>query len=306
MKTNKQSARYPFFIFIAIFAVIAVLLIVIVRAGSDTVAIDVTNESLSVADEAAYGSEFIEFKEAQTDDGPSPIPGRKLLWSDEFNYSGEPNPAYWSYEVGKVRNDEAQYYTDNRRENARVEDGNLVVEARKEDYKGSKYTSASVISLDKYEFTYGRLEFRAKFTAARGTWPALWTLGGYKWPIDGEIDVMENIGFNPKDVFQAVHKGTSSNKTSKGQFFDKKINTSDYNIYAIEWTKDKIDFYINGDKNFTVKGDLSDPTNWPFTKDQFIIMNIAIGGGWGGQQGIDDSTFPHFMHVDYVRVYESL
>lgn len=317
-KTNKQLTHYRFFIFIAIFALIAVLIVLVVRAGSGAIVVDVANDDLSIVDATAYGGESIEFKEAQTspDPIPSPIPGRKLLWSDEFDYTGEPNPEYWSYEVGRVRNNELQYYTDNRRENARVEGGNLVIEARKESYEGASYTAANVISKDKYEFKYGRLEFRAKFTAAKGSWSALWTMGHdfpeNNWPRNGEMDVMENIGFQPNEVFQAVHAGPNwwdkeeKQKYSHGTFYKNKFDTSKYNTYAIEWTDKKIDFFVNDDKHFTHNRIAGEDFKWPFAKDHYILMNIAVGGDWGGQQGVDDSAFPHSMQVDYVRVYEPL
>ena len=242
-------------------------------------------------------------------DAPQSFEGRQLLWSDEFNYTGAPNPEFWGYEEGNVRNNEAQYYTVDRRENARVEGGNLVIEARKEDYKGSKYTSASVVSVGKYEFLYGRLEFRAKFTTGRGTWPALWTLGtdpGIRtWPLSGEIDVMENVGFAPNTIHQGFHRGEQGGRSNGRNSKVTGINVGEFNTYALEWTPDRLELYVNGKLNGSYAREAGGAAVWPFVDNpNYILMNFAIGGGWGGQQGIDDSSFPHRMEVDYVRVFE--
>ncbi len=137
----------------------------------------------------------------------------KLVWSDEFNYSGLPDPEKWNYEVGYLRNQELQCYTANRLENARVEDNRLIIEARREEWQGFQYTSASLHTLGKHGWLYGRFEVRAKLPPARGTWPAIWTLGTnidtIDWPGCGEIDIMEYVGFEPgaKGIYGNVHYG---------------------------------------------------------------------------------------------------
>lgn len=246
----------------------------------------------------------------------------KLAWSDEFDKDGKPDSAKWAYEEGYVRNDEAQYYTKDRSENARVENGNLVIEARKERFvlekdapsrKGrgfADYTSASLTTRGKASWTYGKIEVRAKLPGARGTWPAIWMLGSNidktGWPACGEIDIMEFVGYEPGVVHSNVHTQGFNHKHGNGR--GQKLALADaserFHAYAVEWTPKALDFFVDGKKFFTCANDGSGVDSWPFDAPQYLILNLAIGGAWGGMKGIDDSRFPQQMLVDYVRIYQ--
>ncbi len=249
----------------------------------------------------------------------------KLVWSDEFDKPGQPDPAKWGYEEGFLRNNERQYYTRDRRENARVENGMLVIEARKERFKlpagdsrgkrtkgrqYAEYTSASLTTLNKASWTYGRIEVRAKLPTGRGTWPAIWTLGADKrkvgWPACGEIDIMENVGFDPDLIHGNIHTKSYNHvqHTNKGSKITIAKPYQDFHVYAVEWRPDRIDFFVDKSKYFTFRNEGKGEAAWPYDKPQYLILNIAIGGDWGGQKGIDDSIFPQRMYIDYVRVYQ--
>jgi DUF1680 family protein/beta-glucanase (GH16 family) len=253
----------------------------------------------------------------------------KLVWSDEFDEPGLPNPARWSYETGFIANNEAQFYTSARKENARVENGMLIIEARKERWnnpfydparkasgrgrrnvEAAEYTSARLTTRGKAAWTYGRIEVSAKLPAGRGTWPAIWMLGTNireaGWPACGEIDIMENVGFEPGVIHANIHtkKYNHVAKTNKGD----KISIADaseaFHVYAVDWDAKQMDFFVDGQKYLTYHNEGSGPAAWPYDKDQFLILNLAIGGDWGGQKGIDDSIFPQQLVVDYVRVFQ--
>ena len=251
----------------------------------------------------------------------------KLVWSDEFNEPGLPNAAKWDYETGFIRNNEQQYYTRERKENARVEDGMLIIEARKEQWKNpdydpagkakgkgrrsrefADYTSASLTTRGKASWTYGRIEVRAKLPAGRGTWPAIWMLGTNRqvgWPACGEIDIMEFVGFEPGIIHANIHTKKYNHvlKTGKGD----KITIADaseaFHVYAVEWRPDRLDFFVDNQKYFTFNNEGTGADVWPYDKEQYLILNLAIGGAWGGQKGIDDGIFPQRYCLDYVRVY---
>lgn len=234
----------------------------------------------------------------------------QLIWSDEFNYSGFPDSTNWVFEEGMKRNNEAQYYTKQRKENAWVENGNLIIEARKENFKNAKYTSASIQTNGKREFLYGRIEMRAKMPLGRGTWPALWLLGtnikDVGWPKCGEIDILEYVGFDSLQIYANINTNAYNHllKTGKGKGLIVEKPWDTYHVYAIEWTPEKIDFYCDSTKYFTFENDLKgDDNTWPFDKPHFLILNLAIGGSWGGEKGIDDSHFPHKYYIDYIRYY---
>ena len=235
-------------------------------------------------------------------------PGLALVFSDEFETAGSLDPAKWGYEIGHIRNDEAQYYT-SRPENVRVEGGMLVIEARKEAYQGYGYTSASVNTLGRFEPRYGRIEVRAKLPTGVGTWPAIWMLGTnlakVGWPACGEIDVMENVGFDPLLVHASIHT-TAYNHTIGTQ---KTASTTvadpaDFHVYAADWYPDRIEISADGVVYFTFRNEGTGTSTWPFDQPQYLLINLAIGGSWGGQRGIDDARFPHRYLVDYVRAYE--
>lgn len=235
----------------------------------------------------------------------------QMVWSDEFNYSGLPDSSKWEYEVGKVRNKEAQYYTKARLKNARVENGSLVLEAHKETYEDMDFTSASIHTRNTQEFLYGRIEARAKVPVGVGTWPAIWTLGinihDAGWPLCGEIDILENVGFNPKTVHANIHTTAYNHAlgTNKGDSAHIQNPANEFHNYAVEWTPDRIDFFLDSVNYFSFENDqLNKPETWPFNKPQYLILNLAVGGMWGGMKGIDSTLFPHKYYVDYVRYYK--
>ncbi len=246
----------------------------------------------------------------------------KLAWSDEFDKDGKPDSAKWTYEEGYVRNDESQYYTKDRSENARVENGNLVIEARKDHVALGKdapsrkgrdfadYTSASLTTRGKASWTCGKIEVRAKLPEARGTWPAIWMLGdnidSVGWPACGEIDIMEFVGYEPGIVHANVHTRGFNHMRGNGR--GEKLALPDasdrFHVYAVEWTPKALEFFVDGKKFLTCANDGSGVDSWPFDAPQYLILNLAIGGAWGGTKGIDDSRFPQQMLVDYVRIYQ--
>jgi len=243
---------------------------------------------------------------------PPPSGGeRALVFLDEFDTPGSPDPSRWAYDLGYIANQEAQYYT-SRSENVRIEDGVLVIEARREPWAGYAYTSGRVKTQGLFQFTYGRVEVRAKLPTGRGTWPAIWMLGTsiqrVGWPACGEVDVMENVGFDPLTIVASVHTaaynhvaGTHRNGTLT---VERPSPSEDFHVYAVEWSPDRVEAFVDGRSYFTFENEGTGERTWPFDQPQFLILNLAIGGTWGGQQGIDESLFPHRMLVDYVRVYQ--
>lgn len=241
----------------------------------------------------------------------------RLVWADEFNYTGLPDPKKWDYDVGGEGwgNKELQFYTARRKENARVEDGHLIIEARKEPWEGREYTSSRLVSRGKGDWTYGRFEVRAKLPSGRGTWPAIWMLptgwsyGG--WPSSGEIDIMEHVGFDADVVHTSVHTQSYNHKinTQKTERIKVPTSRSQFNVYAVEWTPEEIRGYVNDQHFFTFRNErLTNPAadyrQWPFDKPFHLLLNLAVGGTWGGQDGVDPSIWPQRMEIDYVRVYQ--
>ena len=242
----------------------------------------------------------------------------EIVWADEFDYSGLPDSEKWGFDVGGHGwgNRELQYYTDGREENARVENGNLVIEARRENWKGHEYTSSRLISKSKAAWTYGRFEVRAKLPSGRGTWPGIWllparkTYGDGDWPDNGEIDIMEHVGFDPDIIHASIHTRAyhhSINTHKTGKIHLQKARTG-FNVYAVEWTPEEIRSYVNEQHYFTFRNErLTDPAadykQWPFDKPFYLILNISVGGTWGGARGVDESIWPQRMEIDYVRVY---
>lgn len=234
--------------------------------------------------------------------------GWALVFADEFDKPGAPDPAKWDYERGYIRNKEAQFYT-SRPENVRVEDGHLVIEGRQEPYEGYQYTSASINTRGRFEFLYGRVEVRAKLPAGRGAWPAIWTLGTnrgeVRWPACGEIDIMENVGFDPLRIHASVHTAAYNHVagTQKTAIVEVDDPSKDFHVYAMEWRPERIDVFMDGKKYFTFANEGTGNDAWPFDKPQYLLINLAIGGMWGGQKGIDAGSFPQRYLVDYVRIY---
>lgn len=246
-----------------------------------------------------------------------PPPEWQLVWSDEFEEEGLPDPEKWGYDVGGHGwgNNELQYYTEARLENARIEDGRLIIEARREAMEGMEYTSARLVSREKGDWKYGRFEISAKLPSGRGTWPAIWMLptewryGG--WPESGEIDIMEHVGYDPDVVHATVHTAAFNHTqgTQVGNSIVVDDARTDFNVYAVEWTPIDIRAFVNDEHYFTFENErLSNPEadhrHWPFDQPFHLLMNIAVGGDWGGAQGVDETIWPQRMEVEYVRVYQ--
>lgn len=247
---------------------------------------------------------------AQAAQGPEATFESTPAWRDEFDYTGRPDPAKWGYDLGGDGwgNDELQQYTD-RIDNASVGDGVLSIVARKEPLAGRDYTSARLVSKGKGDFLHGRFEVRAKLPPGRGTWPAIWMLptdwayGG--WPRSGEIDIMEHVGFDPGVVHVSVHTGAYHHTIGTQKTAIKPVAnaTTDFHRYRVDWTPRTIRGYIDDGQVFEFANEGTGAAVWPFDKRFHLLLNIAVGGGWGGQMGVDDSIFPARMEIDYVRVY---
>jgi beta-glucanase (GH16 family) len=249
---------------------------------------------------------------ARAPQAPTPTSGPidwTLVFADEFDTAGALDPAKWGYELGYIRNNEKQYYT-SRSENVRAEGGNLVIEGRKEAHQGYGYTSASINTLGRFEFTYGRVEVRAKLPTGNGAWPAVWMLGTNRaqvgWPTCGEIDIMENVGFDPLRIHGSVHTAAYNHTigTQKTGTVTVANPSEGFHVYAMEWYADHIDVFVDGQKYFTFANEGTGARTWPFDKPQYLLINLAIGGSWGGQKGIDDARFPQRYLVDYVKIYQ--
>lgn len=240
-----------------------------------------------------------------------PAPPLKLVWADEFDYTGLPDTTKWSYDVGGHGwgNNELQYYTDRRWDNAHVENGHLIIEARKENYHNSQYTSARLVTKGKGDWKYGRIEVRARIPKGRGTWPAIWMLASttpLKWPDDGEIDIMEHVGFDQGRVHGSVHTkkynhviGTQKTATTMAPDCSEK-----FHVYSVTWNANNVRVAVDSTTFFTFSNEHSGYAAWPFDNPMHLLLNIAVGGNWGAQKGIDSTIYPVRMEVDYVRVYQ--
>ncbi|MDP2887726.1 MAG: glycoside hydrolase family 16 protein [Bacteroidota bacterium] len=236
----------------------------------------------------------------------------QLVWSDEFNYDGLPDASKWSYDVGGGGwgNSEAQYYTNARLQNAEVKAGYLHINAIKEDFEGKKYTSARLVTKTKGDWTYGRIEVRAKLPEGIGMWPAIWmlptdwTYGG--WPVSGEIDIMENLGYLPYFIVATAQTQTYNHvlETHKNAIIAILDCYSEFHNYILEWEASEIRVYVDSKLYFTFKNQGTGFMAWPFDKRFHLLLNIAVGGTFGGPLGIDDRIFPQSMVIDYVRVYQ--
>jgi len=235
----------------------------------------------------------------------------KLVWSDEFDYTGLPDSTKWTAETGGHGwgNNELQYYTTGRKENARVENGMLTIETRKENWDNMKYTSARLITKGKGDWQYGKVDVKARLPRGRGTWPAIWMLASatpLKWPDDGEIDIMEHVGFNHGAVHGSIHTKKFNHIIGTQKTDTIKVNdcSENFHLYSVEWDKDSLKVAVDGNFFFRFANERSGYDAWPFDNKMHLLLNIAAGGNWGGQQGIDDSIWPQRMEVDYVRVYQ--
>ncbi len=234
----------------------------------------------------------------------------ELVWSEEFNYSGLPDSSKWGYETGYIRNNEKQYYTYKRSENARVEGGMLVIESRKENWKGFQYTSASINTLGKDSFPVNtRTEIRAKLPKGKGIWPALWMMGTdiktVDWPACGEIDIMEYLGRTPGVIYSTFHwqnalRSDSALHLSKGDSTRYNDATENFHVYGVERTADKLSFFVDDKYFFEFKADSTVKSNL-FQHPFYLLINTAVGGDWG--RDVDPAIFPQKFYVDWVRVF---
>ena len=239
----------------------------------------------------------------------------RTVWADEFETDGAPDPARWRDEAGGHGwgNRELQFYTEGRRENARVENGVLIIEARREPWQDRMYTSARLNS--RQGWTYGRIEARAKLPRGRGTWPAIWMLpvqGVYAkggWPDNGEIDIMEHVGFDPGVVHASVHTRAYNHvdRTQRSERIAVAGAQDAFHVYAVEWTAQEIRAFVDERPYFTFRNErLHDPAadwrQWPCDREFRLLLNVAVGGNWGGQKGVDETIWPQRLEIDYVRV----
>jgi len=235
-----------------------------------------------------------------------------LVWSDEFGQAGLPDASKWSYDVGGggFGNSELQYYTEARSENASVANGVLSITARKEAFDKNAYTSARLVTRGKGDWLYGKVEVKAKLPKGRGMWPAIWLLptdweyGG--WPASGELDIMENVGYDSTCINSNIHTQAYNHTigTNKGDKVYLVDPWDTWHVYKLEWYADSVSYWVDDTHIFSFKKENTGYTTWPFDKRFHLILNIAVGGSWGGAKGVDDSRFPQTMQVDYVRVYQ--
>ncbi len=232
-----------------------------------------------------------------------------LVWQDEFNQDGAPYTSNWGYNTGTGDNgwgnNESQYYT-NRLDNAKVENGVLKITAIKEVYQGSSYTSARLLTAGKFDFTYGRIDVRAKLPVGGGVWPAIWMLGSnissVGWPACGEIDIMEYVGNNPGKISSAIHTTSSSGATVNYKAVAISNETTEFHVFSMVWTAESLTFLLDDVAYYTYYPTTKNNQTWPFYNKQFIILNIAMGGTLGGT--IDPNFTSATMEIDYVRVYQ--
>ena len=235
------------------------------------------------------------------------------VWSDEFNYTGLPDATKWDYDIGGSGwgNNELEYYT-NSINNAGVANGKLTITARKETKENRNYTSARLVTRNKGDFLYGRIEVRAKLPSGKGTWPAIWMLptdyayGG--WPNSGEFDIMEHVGYDPNNVHVSAHTEKYNFKLNNGKTATTIVPTAmtEFHLYRVDWTPYAMRGYVDDKLLLTYVNDGSGHAVYPFDKRFHILLNVAVGGDWGGAQGVDDTIFPAAMEVDYVRVYKMI
>jgi beta-glucanase (GH16 family) len=231
----------------------------------------------------------------------------KLVWEEQFN-GKTLDESVWNFEIGDGcpncgwGNSERQLYT---RDNHELKDGHLIITAKKDET--GKYTSTRITTKSKKEFKYGRIEARAKLPVGHGIWPAFWMLGSniseVGWPKCGEIDILEYVGREPDMVFTSLHTQDSHGNTvntKKTRFEDIEEG---FHTYAAEWTEQKIDFFVDGKLVYTFNPENKTEDIWPFNQPFYIIVNMAIGGNFGGPE-VDDSILPQQFIIDYIRVYQ--
>lgn len=242
------------------------------------------------------------------------LDGYKLIWTDEFEQDGAPDPRRWHCDVGAggFGNNELQHYTA-RPENVYVRDGVLHLTALREDFGNERYTSAKLTTFGLQSWTYGRFVIRAKLPRGKGSWPAIWMLpddiqAGKPWPLCGEIDIMEHVGWNENMIHVSLHseKYNHVRNTQRTHFEPLEEVWNRFHDYEMEWTPGAIEFFFDGRSvaRFEQGEGGSDPgeEGWPFDKPYFLILNIAVGGNWGGE--VDETAMPYQMEIASVRVYQ--
>lgn len=239
----------------------------------------------------------------------------RLIWSDEFD-GDSLDPSKWKAIIGYgcpnlcgFGNNEAQYYTDSEA-NLDVEDGVLTISATTDQVGKNEYSSAKLVTKGLAQWKYGRFEVKAKIPAGKGIWPAIWMLPAKNncrgWPRSGEIDIMEHVGYNPDMIYGTVHTQSFNRMkgTQKGDSLKIKNVYDDFHVFAVEWRAEKIDFFIDGEKYHTFENTGSQNSDeWPFDQPFYMVLNVAVGGSWGGKFGIANDIFPNRMEIDYVRIY---
>ena len=254
---------------------------------------------------------FISFLSCEVDVTQKVVNLTNLVKADEFDVDGKPDNTMWTYNYGTGDNgwgnNELQYYTDNPK-NVKVEDGMLHITAIKEDFRGSAYTSARLITKGLFEKTYGRFEARMKLPWGRGIWPAFWLLGGDDevniWPQCGEIDIMEYRGQEPTINNGSIHGPGYSGGEAITKSYDLKTDRFDtgFHIFGIEWGPDYINFYVDDVLYNQIKPeDL--PGKWVYDHPFYILINVAVGGSFVGPPN-NETVFPQTLLVDYVRIYD--
>jgi len=242
------------------------------------------------------------------------INGYSLVWSDEFNYTGLPDPLKWNYDTlgNKIGwgNQEKQWYTVRDTNNVIVSNGTLKIRAVKEDAKDPTFTSARLITKEKNAWKYGKILVRAKLPKGRGAWPAIWMLPEENqfgpWPASGEIDIMEHVGHYPDSIFGTVHTKARNHQigTQAGKSFPLPPTKDGFHTYGMEWSAFSIKFSVDDTIYFEYQNNGQGFEHWPFDQPFYLLLNIAVGGTWGGKKGIDLSAFPFEMEIDFVRVYQ--
>ncbi|MGL1886636.1 MAG: glycoside hydrolase family 16 protein [Reichenbachiella sp.] len=252
--------------------------------------------------------------------------GWSLVWADEFEKDGLPDDANWKFDyIESPNNGELQIYAGKRIENSRVENGSLIIEARKEQYEGKEYTSARLLTHEKQDWLYGRFEIRAKMPTGKGVWPAFWMMpsdafinattcsnetgwsaGCDAWPGCGEIDIVEYVTFQPDVAHSALHNKNYNFMLGNNPVVDIEIEhaETEFHTYALEWYEDRLEYFIDDQFIMDFKNDNTGWQSWPFDTPFYLILNVAVGGDWGGALGIDDTIDSWKFTIDYVRVYQ--
>ena len=233
---------------------------------------------------------------------------QELIFEEQFEGT-ELDESIWNYELGDGcpnlcgwGNNERQIYT---KENVSIRDGNLVITATKDS---TLYQSGRITTAKKMEFQYGTIEVRAKLATGQGVWPAIWMLGNdissVGWPASGEIDIMEYVGKNPHTIHHTLHTPDSYGNSVNTKVLTIEDIENGFHVYKCKWTEESISFYIDGNLTYTFSPEIKNEKTWPFDKPFYVLLNMAIGGNFGGPE-VDDSIFPQEFLVDYVKIYKN-